>query len=232
MKNDSKTSTEARLIEELSYSQRERIIDNYFMQLVFEWKPHSRVLYFSNAQSKFDISQYDLIVMYLDPNVSEKTDTQAISTSLQDSTFDYVICRDLLEPLPQLSKSLQEIYRILKPNGQLIVTVPFLMPLNEPPHSEARYTHHYWKKLVEEVNFREVQIQRQGLFWSVIVEMLRSLVYDKATKHPPRSLLIHYYSLLLRKGMQWALNKEATINYRNDDFYNRFILGYAIHCTK
>jgi ubiquinone/menaquinone biosynthesis C-methylase UbiE len=42
----------------------------------------------------------------------------------EDGTFDYVVCMDVLSHLPDIDLALQEIRRVLKPNGILLGSVP------------------------------------------------------------------------------------------------------------
>jgi ubiquinone/menaquinone biosynthesis C-methylase UbiE len=61
-----------------------------------------------------------------------------------DNTFDLVIASDVLEHLQDDARAVQEIYRILKPGGRLIATVPahqFLWSYHdEALHHVRRYT--------------------------------------------------------------------------------------------
>lgn len=57
-----------------------------------------------------------------------------------DNTFDAVICLEVLEYVPNLTKALQEIRRVIKPGGTVMVSVPFLYH----DHDDAvRYTKAY-----------------------------------------------------------------------------------------
>ena len=58
----------------------------------------------------------------------------------KDSEFDHVAMFDVLEHLDNPEVSLAEIYRVLKPGGLLIGTVPFCYPLHETPNDYLRYT--------------------------------------------------------------------------------------------
>ena len=57
-----------------------------------------------------------------------------------DAEFDHVVMFDVLEHLDNPDISLDEIFRILKPGGLLIGTVPFNYPLHEKPNDYLRYT--------------------------------------------------------------------------------------------
>jgi len=42
------------------------------------------------------------------------------------NTFDYILNFDVLEHVPDVNSALNEIYRVLKPSGTLLLSVPFL----------------------------------------------------------------------------------------------------------
>lgn len=68
-----------------------------------------------------------------DPRV---TIVQGDATNLPfgDNEFDYVVCSEVLEHLPDDAAAAREIYRVLKPGGRAIITVPHtLYPFNWDP---------------------------------------------------------------------------------------------------
>jgi SAM-dependent methyltransferase len=48
-----------------------------------------------------------------------------MALSIQDNLFDYVITTDVFEHIPEPYVAYQEVYRVLKPGGRHIFTVPF-----------------------------------------------------------------------------------------------------------
>ncbi len=48
----------------------------------------------------------------------------AYSLPFDDDTFDYVVCSEVLEHLPEDSRAMRELTRVLKPGGLMAVTVP------------------------------------------------------------------------------------------------------------
>lgn len=48
-----------------------------------------------------------------------------------NATFGSVVCTELLEHVPAPSRVLEEILRVLEPNGALVLTVPFWVPIHE-----------------------------------------------------------------------------------------------------
>jgi hypothetical protein len=51
--------------------------------------------------------------------------------SLRDSSVDLICTTDVLEHIPDYAKAISECFRVLKPGGALILSVPFLLQSNE-----------------------------------------------------------------------------------------------------
>lgn len=57
-----------------------------------------------------------------------------------DASFDAVVCFETLEHVFNVDEVLKEIKRILKPNGKLLISIPFAYGEHEEPYDFARYT--------------------------------------------------------------------------------------------
>lgn len=57
-----------------------------------------------------------------------------------EGTFDTVLLLEVLEHVRDPDRVLQEIARVLKPAGRLLLSTPFLYPLHDAPHDYQRYT--------------------------------------------------------------------------------------------
>jgi SAM-dependent methyltransferase len=77
-----------------------------------------------------------------------------------DSSVDAVICTQVLEHADQHEELLREIYRVLKPGGRLIVTVPFVYEEHEQPFDFRRWTSFGLEKELRRVGFQELQLEK------------------------------------------------------------------------
>jgi ubiquinone/menaquinone biosynthesis C-methylase UbiE len=75
---------------------------------------------------------------------SESTDAfvrgSAVAIPFADSSFDFVLCSEVLEHVPDPRRAIGEIARVLRPGGRLVLTVPFLYPIHEEPWDFWRFT--------------------------------------------------------------------------------------------
>lgn len=56
------------------------------------------------------------------------------------ATFDTVLLLEVLEHVAEAEQVLAEISRVLRPEGVLLISMPFLYPLHDAPHDYRRYT--------------------------------------------------------------------------------------------
>lgn len=91
---------------------------------------------------------------------------------LKDSTVDIVICNQVLEHVNDPMKSVNEIYRILKPGGKFIGSVPHVSPVHLEPYDFRRYTDLGLKKLLDSVGYTDIKIEGSGGVHSAAVLMI------------------------------------------------------------
>ncbi|MCP3929186.1 MAG: SAM-dependent methyltransferase [Bacteroidetes bacterium] len=84
---------------------------------------------------------------------------------IEDQQFDCGLCLEVLEHIENPTKALSEIYRILKNDSVLIVSVPHLSRIHEAPNDYFRFTQYGLRKILERTGFEIIEIKlRGGLF--------------------------------------------------------------------
>ncbi|WP_082647704.1 class I SAM-dependent methyltransferase [Lysobacter antibioticus] len=73
----------------------------------------------------------------------------AANLPFADGTFDAVICLEVLEHVRNPQGVLDEIGRVLRADGVVWLSMPFLYPIHDAPHDYQRFTVHGLKRSVE-----------------------------------------------------------------------------------
>lgn len=116
---------------------------------------------------------------YLDPSVTyfsiDSADTgkkmynaqpsvfgEATLLPFKDNCFDTLILLEVLEHLPTPAIAIQEALRVLKKNGQLIISTPFLYPIHDAPGDYQRWTKHGLRQLTNKTGLIITDSQQLG----------------------------------------------------------------------
>lgn len=101
--------------------------------------------------------------------------------SLPDSIADLVLCTEVLEHVRKPGDVVNELFRILKKDGILILTTPMVWPVHEAPNDFYRFTNFGLEYLMREAGFRDVKVEASnGYFYTLlqlVVIPLRSPVW-------------------------------------------------------
>lgn len=94
-----------------------------------------------------------------------------------DASFDVIVLSEVLEHVHSPHLAIKNIHKVLKSNGRLILTVPFIFPIHERPHDYFRYTRYGLEFLLRE--FRDVRISERNSWAEAVNVLAPRLVVDK-----------------------------------------------------
>lgn len=220
--------------QELSYSLRRYYIDTFFFRHIPTIPAGECILDIGGTKilkrGLFDIEHYDVRVIYLNVSSAKCPDVKgdAVSLPFKDQCFDAVICAELFEHLRNPLETLQEAYRVLRPGGKIFVTVPFLFRIHPDPCDFGRYTDYFWQISLEDIGFRNILLERQGYFFSVLVDFGRQYLSQIGVRRPfgraARWCLLAFQA--------WALAQERQPEVAKNAFLQSFTIGFGIVARK
>ena len=88
--------------------------------------------------------------------------------------FDIIICLTVLEHVYDFHKAIKNMYKAIKSNGIVIISVPLLYPLHSEPNDYWRFTEHSLKRLLKD--FNKIKIKYSG------IKSFPFIYYVEATK--------------------------------------------------
>jgi len=90
---------------------------------------------------------------------------------------------------------LQEVSRVLKPGGRLLMTVPFVWDEHEQPQDYARYSSFGLAWILNKNGFKIIEQKKSGNDIGIIFQLINGFIYKKIeTRY---ILLNHFFYLFL-----------------------------------
>lgn len=146
-----------------------------------------------HAGSLHDKSKVDLIGTAYDIPVS-------------DESFNTSLCTAVLEHLEEPEQALRECYRVLKPGGCAIYSVPFIWHLHEEPRDFYRFSKYGLKYLFEKTGFEVLELKALSGFWVTFGQLLVYNFY-RLNRGPIRWLPVVPLLAVLVQCISYALDK-------------------------
>lgn len=100
-----------------------------------------------------------------------------------DNEFDSLVVNQVLEHVFNPDEFLDEIRRVLKPNGKLLLTVPFVWDEHEQPYDYARYSSFGLKFLLEKHNFKILHQIKSLNNFRFFFQLLNAYFFKKVNLH-------------------------------------------------
>lgn len=88
-----------------------------------------------------------------------------------DEYFDSVLSSEVFEHVFNIERVLTEINRVMKKEGKLLITCPFVWNEHEVPHDYARYTLFALRDLLDRHGFELVKEEKSGDFITTIFQL-------------------------------------------------------------
>ena len=95
----------------------------------------------------------------------------------EDKTFDGVLANQVLEHVFNPDEFLKQINRVLKVNGHLLLTVPFIWDEHEQPYDYGRYSSFGLKSLLEKNGFKIVSHDKSVNDLRAVFQLLILYIY-------------------------------------------------------
>ena len=180
----------------------------------------------SRYKSLFLFDEYKSI----DIDAASKPDiiADAYQLPITSNSVDTVLCSQVLEHVIDPDKVLAEIFRILKPQGICILTVPFFNEIHSEPNDYWRWTSYGIVKIVERTGFQIQTIQKRGGYFSCHAQIrIRKFIekYDVFSS----KLRIKLFRLPSKVYSYCSINLD---NLFQSKYQSKFALGWALKITK
>ncbi|MBA2673306.1 class I SAM-dependent methyltransferase [Ramlibacter sp.] len=143
------------------------------------------------------------------------------------ASMDAVFCSQVLEHVFVPERFVVEIARVLRPGGQLLLTVPFVWDEHEQPRDYARYTTFGLKALLENHGLRLIEQQRLCSGAGVLAQLTNAYLY-KVTRSRSNALNWLAQLLLIAPTTLLGLLFAALLPDNPDLYLDQIVLAEKI----
>jgi SAM-dependent methyltransferase len=144
-------------------------------------------------RSFFEVSEYIGVDF---ENVGHPHDNEQIDVfydgkhiPFENGRFDSILCSEVFEHIFNLEEIIQELSRVLKTEGHMLITCPFVWNEHEVPHDFARYTRFALESMLSKQGFEIISFTKAGNFITAITQ-LTTLYFFNIFKGPARKFFL------------------------------------------
>lgn len=105
------------------------------------------------------------------PHASPDIVADAHALPFADGSFDAGVSFQVFEHLADPARALAELTRVVRPGGDLVLTVPGVWPAHEIPHDYWRFTRYGLEALARGAGLEVVELAPLGELWSTLGQM-------------------------------------------------------------
>lgn len=143
---------------------------------------------------------------------------------IKSNSIDTILFTEVLEHVKNTNFAIKEINRVLKNEGHLILTVPFIIPMHEN-RDFFRFTDLYLTEILKSTGFKICKIKKRGGIFATIIQLIADIPLSMIgpyinIKSLPKTLLKFLLILILVPLVRFFIiidyfdkNKKTTLGY-------------------
>lgn len=98
------------------------------------------------------------------------------SLDLASNSYDTILLADVLEHIRHPEVLIQEMSRILKPGGHVVINLPFMYCIHDAPYDYFRYTNYSLKSMFEDHDFEVKEMHATGGSMDIITDLVAKII--------------------------------------------------------
>ncbi len=154
----------------------------------------------------------------------------ALALPFRDHAFEVVLCTEVLEHVLEPQRAIDEIFRVLEPGGQLLLTTRFLFPIHDAPHDYFRFTKYGLRHLLQ--RFEALTIEEETDTVGALAVLVQRLGMQAETlgSHTLRALWLVAARIVRR--LSFLITAEYGDSRRLSRETGIMTSGYHVSCRR
>lgn len=95
---------------------------------------------------------------------------------VEDGTYDFILCSQVLEHVPYPLAAVKELHRVLKSSGQLFVTVPQGYGIHGEPYNFFYFTRYGLELVLKDAGFEVIKVEERGGYFYYLYDRLANAI--------------------------------------------------------
>jgi ubiquinone/menaquinone biosynthesis C-methylase UbiE len=134
----------------------------------------------------------------------------------QEHSCDIVVMLEVLEHVKEPQRALDEIRRVLKPGGTLILSVPFIFPIHDEPYDFYRYTKYGLQYLLRD--YRDISMRERNDYIHALIVLFSRMTRVTDKKSLMAGLIIFSY-ILIQYPFFWVMSKFFQVKLATTGYF-------------
>ena len=144
----------------------------------------------------------------------------------EDKKFDSIVTNQVLEHVFTPNEFLVEINRVLKKDGKLLLTVPFVWDEHEQPFDYARYSSFGLAHLINQHGFEIIESKKSINDFRIFAQLLNAYIYKTTQKNKVIRQLFTFFVMSVITILGILLSKILPKN--NDLYLDNIVLAKKV----
>lgn len=140
---------------------------------------------------------------------------------LRGQSVDCILCTEVLEHLSHPQKCVDEMYRILRDDGLVLTSVPFLYPVHADPFDYQRFTEDGLRNLFRE--FKSVDVYRMGGYSGTLGLMLETGMTGVENR---------FLRWIIKWISRWLCRFDLIVFGEESEIWSKFTTGYFVRAVR
>ena len=131
-----------------------------------------------------------------------------VTLPFDNNSFDNIVCFQVLEHVEDYQSFLNEIVRVLKPRGNLMLSLPFIWPEHEMPYDFRRFNVNGLELELKKCNFEIVKTIKVTKGFRAYLQLIQDYVFHA---NAPKALR---YSVIFFLNLFSSLSSNSNVDHR------------------
>lgn len=166
----------------------------------------------------------------IQPGIGVRIIGDAQALGIRDEAFAVVLCTEVLEHLPEPQRAIDEMFRVLEPGGELLLTTRFLFPLHDTPHDYFRFTKYGLRHLLRRFEIVELQAETDSIGTLAVLLQRLGMQAETLRWTPLRALWL--LAAQAARPFRFLISAEFGDSRRRRPERGIMTSGYHVACRK